>query len=267
MDTRSRESRKRTSGWSSSTVRTPSLRSRSPETESTRTSSFVGGYELPIVHGLTVGELATYFNGEFDMGADVEVVEMRDWSRSDWFSDTDLPWVYPSPNMPTPGTATLYPGMCFFEGTTLSEGRGTTKPFELVGAPWIDGDEWASELSSQDLDGVAFRPAYFSPTFSKHERRERQWRADSRPRPGHRRSRDGGPDGARLGVHDVRRSRVDRLRRRVLHRQVGGRKLSPGDDRRRGRIDRPSRNRRNHREQLGGRRAEFLDARAEYLRY
>ncbi|MFC4451293.1 exo-beta-N-acetylmuramidase NamZ domain-containing protein [Halorussus aquaticus] len=132
-------------------------------------SSFVGAYELPIVHGLTVGELATYFNEEFDIGATLEVVEMRDWSRSDWFSDTDLPWVYPSPNMPTPGTATLYPGMGFFEGTNLSEGRGTTKPFELVGAPWIDADEWAAELSAQNLDGVAFRPAYFSPTFSKHE--------------------------------------------------------------------------------------------------
>ncbi|UPV76808.1 DUF1343 domain-containing protein (plasmid) [Halorussus limi] len=132
-------------------------------------SSFVGAYELPIVHGLTVGELATYFNEEFDIGATLEVVEMRDWSRSDWFSDTDLPWVYPSPNMPTPGTATLYPGMGFFEGTNLSEGRGTTKPFELVGAPWIDAAEWAAELSAQNLDGVAFRPAYFSPTFSKHE--------------------------------------------------------------------------------------------------
>ncbi|WP_435156897.1 exo-beta-N-acetylmuramidase NamZ family protein [Haladaptatus sp. DFWS20] len=133
-------------------------------------SSFVGAYELPIVHGLTVGELATYFNEEFNIGATLEVVEMRDWSRSSWFSDTDLPWVYPSPNMPTPGTATLYPGMCFFEGTNLSEGRGTTKPFELVGAPWVDADEWAAELSAQNLDGVAFRPAYFSPTFSKHER-------------------------------------------------------------------------------------------------
>ncbi|WP_049972683.1 exo-beta-N-acetylmuramidase NamZ family protein [Haladaptatus cibarius] len=133
-------------------------------------SSFVGGYELPIVHGLTIGELATYLNEEFDIGARLDVVEMRDWSRSDWFSDTGLPWVYPSPNMPTPGTATLYPGMCFFEGTNLSEGRGTTKPFELVGAPWIDADAWATELSEQGLDGVAFRPAYFSPTFSKHER-------------------------------------------------------------------------------------------------
>lgn len=133
-------------------------------------ASFVGGYGLPIVHGMTVGELAVYFNDAFDIGADVEVVELTDWSRSDWFSDTGLPWVYPSPNMPTPRTAVIYPGTCFFEGTNLSEGRGTTKPFELVGAPWIDADGWAAELSAQNLDSVAFRPAYFSPTFSKHER-------------------------------------------------------------------------------------------------
>lgn len=133
-------------------------------------ASFVGGYGLPIIHGMTVGELATYFNDAFDIGADVEVVELADWSRSDWFSDTGLPWVYPSPNMPTPGTAVIYPGTCFFEGTNLSEGRGTTKPFELVGAPWIDADSWTADLSAQNLDGVAFRPAYFSPTFSKHER-------------------------------------------------------------------------------------------------
>lgn len=133
-------------------------------------ASFVGGYGLPVVHGMTVGELATYFNDEFDIGADVTVIELDDWSRSAWFSDTELPWVYPSPNMPTPATAVLYPGTCFFEGTNLSEGRGTTKPFELVGAPWIDADGWASNLSAQGLEGVAFRPAYFSPTFSKHER-------------------------------------------------------------------------------------------------
>jgi uncharacterized protein YbbC (DUF1343 family) len=132
-------------------------------------ASFVGAYELPIIHGMTVGELANYINEEFGIGADVSVIEVRDWSRSDWFSDTGLPWVSPSPNMPTIRTAMLYPGTCFFEGTNLSEGRGTTRPFELVGAPWISADEWAEELSDQDLDGVAFRPAYFSPTFSKHE--------------------------------------------------------------------------------------------------
>jgi uncharacterized protein YbbC (DUF1343 family) len=132
-------------------------------------ASFVGAYELPIIHGMTVGELASYINEEFTIGADVSVVEMTNWSRSDWFSDTGLPWVSPSPNMPTIRTAMLYPGTCFFEGTNLSEGRGTTRPFELIGAPWISADEWAEELSAQDLDGVAFRPAYFSPTFSKHE--------------------------------------------------------------------------------------------------
>jgi uncharacterized protein YbbC (DUF1343 family) len=132
-------------------------------------ASFVGAYELPIIHGMTVGELASYINEEFNIGADVSVIEVSDWSRSDWFSDTGLPWVSPSPNMPTIKTAMLYPGTCFFEGTNLSEGRGTTRPFELVGAPWISADKWAEELTAQDLDGVAFRPAYFSPTFSKHE--------------------------------------------------------------------------------------------------
>ena len=132
-------------------------------------ASFVGAYELPIIHGMTVGELASYINQEFSIGADVSVVEVSNWSRSDWFSDTGLPWVSPSPNMPTIKTAMLYPGTCFFEGTNLSEGRGTTRPFELVGAPWISADEWAEELTAQNLDGVAFRPAYFSPTFSKHE--------------------------------------------------------------------------------------------------
>lgn len=132
-------------------------------------ASFVGAYELPIVHGMTIGELASYMNEEFDIGADVSVVEMSNWTHTEWFSDTELPWVSPSPNMPTVKTAMLYPGTCFFEGTNLSEGRGTTRPFELVGAPWINADGWAEELTAQDLDGVAFRPAYFAPTFSKHE--------------------------------------------------------------------------------------------------
>jgi len=133
-------------------------------------SSFVGNYRLPVVHGMTVGELATYFNEEFDIGADLRVVELDGWSRDVWYDATDLPWVYPSPNMPTLGTATVYPGTCFFEGTNLSEGRGTTKPFELVGAPWIDAESWADSLNDEGLDGAAFRPAYFTPMFSKHER-------------------------------------------------------------------------------------------------
>jgi beta-N-acetylhexosaminidase len=131
--------------------------------------SFVGDYRLPITHGLTVGELARYFNGEFDMGATLSVVELDGWDRSMWYDDLDLPWVPPSPNIPTLDTATLYPGTCLFEGTTLSEGRGTTKPFELVGALWIDGGEWAKALNGLDLSGVRFRPTHFTPTFSKHE--------------------------------------------------------------------------------------------------
>ena len=133
-------------------------------------SSFVGNYRLPIVHGMTVGELADYFNEEFGIGADLDVVELDDWSRDVWYDATELPWVYPSPNMPTLRTATVYPGTCFFEGTTLSEGRGTTKPFELVGAPWIDAEEWSESLNGEPLPGVGFRPAYFTPMFSKHER-------------------------------------------------------------------------------------------------
>lgn len=133
-------------------------------------SSFVGGYGLPITHGMTVGELARYFNEAFDIGADLEVVELAGWSHDEWYDETDLPWVLPSPNMPTLDTATLYPGACLFEGTTLSEGRGTTKPFELIGAPWIDAEVWADSLNATDLPGVAFRPAYFVPMFSKHER-------------------------------------------------------------------------------------------------
>lgn len=132
-------------------------------------SSFVGGYRLPITHGLTIGELATYINDEFDIGATLDVVELRGWQRSRWFDETDLPWVLPSPNVPTLTTATLYPGTCFLEGTTLSEGRGTTKPFELAGAPWVDAEDWASRLAESTSDGVRFRPTAFQPTFSKHE--------------------------------------------------------------------------------------------------
>lgn len=133
-------------------------------------SSFVGGYRLPITHGMTVGELARYFNEAYDIGADLEVVELAGWSHDVWYDETDLPWILPSPNMPTLETATIYPGTCLFEGTTLSEGRGTTKPFELIGAPWIDAEAWADSLNATDLPGVAFRPAYFVPMFSKHER-------------------------------------------------------------------------------------------------
>ncbi|WP_313691796.1 exo-beta-N-acetylmuramidase NamZ family protein [Halorarum halobium] len=129
-------------------------------------------FDLPITHGLTVGELARYFNVEFDVGGDLEVIGLDGWDRDTWYDETDLPWVHPSPNMPTLQTALLYPGTCFFESTNLSEGRGTTKPFELVGAPWIDGEDWAATLNDYDLSGVAFRPAHFTPMFSKHERKD-----------------------------------------------------------------------------------------------
>ncbi|WP_276256702.1 exo-beta-N-acetylmuramidase NamZ family protein [Halomontanus rarus] len=132
-------------------------------------ASFVGGYRLPIVHGLTVGELATYFDREFELGADLTVVEMEGWDHDTWYDETELYWVQPSPNIPTLTAATLYPGTCLFEGTNLSEGRGTTTPFETVGAPWIDPIEFSSLLNDLELPGVEFRPMYFTPTFSKHE--------------------------------------------------------------------------------------------------
>jgi len=131
-------------------------------------SSFIGDYRLPILHGMTVGELARYFNDEFDMGADLDVVKMQGWHREMWYDETDLPFVPPSPNMPTTDTATIYPGMVYFEATNLSEGRGTTKPFEYIGAPWIDGQEWADDLNGLDLPGVRFRPVWFEPTFDDH---------------------------------------------------------------------------------------------------
>lgn len=132
-------------------------------------SSFVGDYRLPIIHGLTVGELACYFTGAFGMDAALDVVEMSGWSRDAWYDQTALPWVPPSPNMPTLRTATVYPGTCLFEGTTLSEGRGTTRPFRLLGAPWVNGAEWAQTLNDLALDGVGFRPAYFTPQYHKHD--------------------------------------------------------------------------------------------------
>ncbi|MEY7851793.1 exo-beta-N-acetylmuramidase NamZ domain-containing protein [Natrarchaeobius sp. A-rgal3] len=129
-----------------------------------------GGTALPIVHGMTVGELGRYFTSEMSVDADLTIVEMDDWSRDRWFDDLELTWVPPSPNMPSLVTALVYPGTCLFEATTLSEGRGTTNPFELVGAPWIDATAFAAMLNDVDPPGVKFRPAYFTPMFSKHER-------------------------------------------------------------------------------------------------
>ena len=139
-----------------------------PILEYPRHSSFIGLYPIPLRHGMTAGELARLFNAKFlARKCDLTVVPIGGWQRGDWFGDTALPWVLPSPNMPTPETATVYPGQVVLEGTNLSEGRGTTKPFEFFGAPWIDGYVLARELNALALPGAAFREAWFTPTFSK----------------------------------------------------------------------------------------------------
>ncbi|WP_026699919.1 exo-beta-N-acetylmuramidase NamZ family protein [Salibacterium aidingense] len=131
-------------------------------------ASFVGNYPIPLRHGMTVGELAELFNKEFDIGADLTVVEMDGWKRNMYYDDTPLEFVLPSPNMPTFDTAMVYPGAALIEGTNLSEGRGTTKPFELIGAPYVNSTEFAAELNDLNLPGVSFRAASFTPSFSKH---------------------------------------------------------------------------------------------------
>ncbi|MBL9198878.1 MAG: DUF1343 domain-containing protein [Opitutaceae bacterium] len=139
-----------------------------PVLEYPRHSSFIGLYPVPLRHGLTTGELALVFNAKFlPQKCDLTVVPMQGWRRGDWFVDTPLPWVAPSPNMPTPNTATVYPGQVLLEGTNLSEGRGTTRPFEWFGAPWIDGFVLAHELNALALPGARFRETWFTPTFSK----------------------------------------------------------------------------------------------------
>lgn len=131
-------------------------------------TSFVG-YPLPIRYGLTIAEVAMFFNVTRRINAPLTVVKMQGWQRNYSWVDTGLSWVAPSPNIPTAQTALLYPGTCLVEGTNLSEGRGTTRPFELIGAPWINAEALASDLSALNLDGVIFRPTYFTPMFSKHQ--------------------------------------------------------------------------------------------------
>ena len=133
--------------------------------------SFIGPHPIPIRHGMTVGELAQLFKSETDLDLSLTVVPMKGWKRWMWFDQTGLPWVPPSPNMPTVNTAMLYPGTCLIEGTNLSEGRGTTKPFEWIGAPWIDGNDLAKKLNQLNLDGVLFRQIHFKPEFSKHAKK------------------------------------------------------------------------------------------------
>jgi uncharacterized protein YbbC (DUF1343 family) len=129
--------------------------------------SFVGQYPIPNRHGMTVGELAKLFNEHFGIKCDLKVIPMEGWERSMWYDQTGLSWVSPSPNMPTLSTATVYPGMCLIEGTLLSEGRGTTLPFEQVGAPYINAEVFAKTLNKENLPGIFFRPQYFKPQFQK----------------------------------------------------------------------------------------------------
>jgi uncharacterized protein YbbC (DUF1343 family) len=131
-------------------------------------SSFVGRYALPVRHGMTIAELAGLFRSRHGANCKLNVVPMEGWRRSMQFEETGLPWVPPSPNMPTTATARVYPGGCLVEGTNLSEGRGTTLPFEFVGAPWIDGRDLAARAFNAGLPGVVFRPTSFRPMFQKH---------------------------------------------------------------------------------------------------
>ncbi|MFC9735326.1 exo-beta-N-acetylmuramidase NamZ family protein [Streptomyces roseolus] len=134
-------------------------------------ATFVGREPIAQAHGMTVAELALLFNAEFlARPVELETVPMTGWRRSDFFDATGLPWVPPSPNMPTPETALVYSGTCLFEGTNLSEGRGTTRPFELLGAEGVDR-RWAEAANALELPGVRFREAYFAPTFSKFQGR------------------------------------------------------------------------------------------------
>ena len=131
-------------------------------------ASFVGQFPIPLRHGMTIGELARLFNDRFDIGAELEVVRLEGWSRSMYHDEAGAPWVIPSPNLPTLDSALVYPGAVLLEGTLLSEGRGTTRPFELAGAPGIDPEALACTLNGLGLPGARFRPATFEPTFQKH---------------------------------------------------------------------------------------------------
>lgn len=131
-------------------------------------ASFVGQFPVPTRHGMTAAELGRMFNDQFGIGCELECVAMTDWSRELWYDQTDGPWVLPSPNMPTVDTASVFPGAVHLEGTQMSEGRGTTRPFELVGAPYVDADAFADALNGLSFPGVYFRSCVFVPTFQKH---------------------------------------------------------------------------------------------------
>lgn len=130
--------------------------------------SFVGLFRLPIRHGMTIGELLMMINKQEKIECQLEVIKMRGWKRDMWFEDTGLAWVMPSPNMPAVDTAIVYPGFCLLEGTNLSEGRGTCRPFEICGAPFIDAHKLVNRMNDFKIPGVFFRPTYFEPTFNIH---------------------------------------------------------------------------------------------------
>ena len=131
-------------------------------------TSFVGLFPIAMRHGMTIGELARLFNEHFGIGAKLEVVTMQGWTRDQYFDSTGLPWIIPSPNIPTFETTIVYPGAVLFEGTNVSEARGTTKPFELCGAPWVSPEPFCDALNQRKLPGVHFRPHAFEPVFQKH---------------------------------------------------------------------------------------------------
>lgn len=132
-------------------------------------TSLVGPYPIPVRYGMTIGEVAKLYHAEQGFNFRLKIAKMVGWHREMWYNGTGLQWVPPSPNMPTLDTATLYPGTCLFEGTNVSEGRGTTKPFEYIGAPWIDNAIWTDRLNGQALSGVLFRSITFTPQFSKYK--------------------------------------------------------------------------------------------------
>jgi uncharacterized protein YbbC (DUF1343 family) len=131
-------------------------------------ASFVGQFPIPTRHGMTLAELAKLFNDHFNLGCDLEVITMDGWEREFWHDETDAPWVLPSPNIPTLDSATVFPGAVHFEGTQMSEGRGTTRPFELIGAPYVVPEDYAKALNDIGFPGVHFRSCVFRPTFQKH---------------------------------------------------------------------------------------------------
>ena len=132
-------------------------------------ASFVGRYPIPMRHGMTIGELAMLFNNQFEIGCDLEVIPMQGWQRKMYYDETGLPWVAPSPNLPTPISALVYPGQVIWEGTNVSEGRGTTQPFEIFGAPYFNLEALSDDLGQEILPGCTLRPIVFEPTANKFQ--------------------------------------------------------------------------------------------------